>query len=56
MKQNLSIPIILTLVFIVFGLLNIFLWHNNIVSIYGLVFGVVSLILAWFVFHFRHKK
>ena len=56
MKQNTIVPIIITIGLIISGLLNIILWQKNIVSIYGLVFGVFSLILAWFVFHFRQKK
>ena len=56
MKSNTIIPIIITIGLTLSGLLNIILWHNKIVSVYGLVFGVFSLILAWFVFHFRRKK
>ncbi|MGK0271006.1 MAG: hypothetical protein ACI88H_001659 [Cocleimonas sp.] len=56
MKQNPIIPLIIIFFLISSGLLNIALWYKDIGSIYGLVFGIVSLILAWFVFHFRQKE
>ena len=56
MKQNPIILIIISLFLVVSGVLNIFLWNQGTGSIYGLVFGVISLILAWFVFHFRKRK
>lgn len=56
MKQNTIIPIIIVLFLIASGVLNIFLWYLGNGSIYGLVFGAMSIILAWFVFHFRRKK
>ncbi len=56
MKQNVIIPIIISFFLIVSGVLNNFLWQQGSGSIYALVFGVLSLILAWFVFHFRRKK
>jgi len=55
MKEYLSIAMILMVLFILFGVMNIVLWYVFGFSIYGLVFGVFFLILAWFVFHFRKK-
>jgi len=56
MKQNTIIPIIIVFLLVVIGLLNIYLWYSNTISIYGLVYGVFSILLAGFLYHFKRKK
>jgi len=51
-----SVALIITLIFIIIGITNIVLWYKELLSIYGLVFGIVFFILAFFTFHFRKKE
>lgn len=44
------------MLFVLAGIVNILLWHNQILSIYGFVFGIIFFILAMFVFHFSREK
>ena len=46
----------MSLLLSVVGLLSMVFWYIETLSIYGLVFGIFFLILAWFVFHFRDMK
>ena len=55
-KQKQNINILVSLLVGIIGIANLVLWYNKILSIYGLVFGIFWLIVAAFVFHFRHKK
>lgn len=53
MKQNSTIPIIIVFLLVIIGLMNIYLWYSDTISIYGLVYGVLSIILAAFLYHFK---
>ena len=55
-KQKVMIHIFVAIVFSIIGIANIVLWYKEILGIYGLVFGVFWVIVAWFVYHFRIQK